>query len=584
MIQEIQKYQKTYFEKISDWGLTLVSEYDALRLHLLKFLAILPCLDHDKQGREVKRLFLESLELLYEEKNSLPHFLSAFLPGSIFLARITPAYFLAMILRYATSMMAKRFITGENISKSLSTLISLKASGRDATLDQLGELVLCEEEADHYKNKVLEIIAGLKNVYTQGERNAAGILRAHVSIKTTALGSQLKPHAFQDAYQKIAPRLKAILLAAKDAQVFVNIDAEHYHFRNLVWKIYSQVLKDNQELYLWQDTGIVVQAYLKDAADHLQDILDFQQQRKIMMPIRLVKGAYWDAETIEARAHHFDPPQFLNKVETDVHFRQLSYSLLSHSYVQLVIASHNVLDHSYVEALRAIFFPQSAIIEHQCLHMTYEALSVSLVKMGYVVRNYMPVGNLLVGMAYLVRRIMENSSQVGVLKMARSHHELSPEEDIWLIWQNKQSEWQHSSLTSYQEDIFSNVSPVRLYLDKQWNHFQKVQKDFQNFLENIEGKMPLNLTDKNVVASHMKTMHEVWSVATWKTDSRRRTLHLLQVADLMSLFPSHDRVGVCMCLCTCMCMCMRMRMRMRKCWCCCLCFCCCCRRCCCLCF
>jgi RHH-type proline utilization regulon transcriptional repressor/proline dehydrogenase/delta 1-pyrroline-5-carboxylate dehydrogenase len=536
LLAEIQKYKKTWFEQFSDFGLSLVSEYDALRLHLLKFLAILPCLDHDKSGHEVKRLFVESLELLNEEKKSLPIFISIFLPFLVLVSKVLPPFILAPVLRYASSMMAKRFIAGENISNSISTLQDLKQTGRDATLDQLGELVLSETEADHYKNKVLEIIEGLKKFYPHGERNAAGILRAHISVKTTALGSQLKAHAYEDSYQKIAPRLKEILRAAKAAKVFVNIDAEHYHFRDLVWKIYSQVLKENLELYQWQDTGIVVQAYLTDAMDHLKDILHFQQERKTNMPIRLVKGAYWDAETIEAKAHHFDPPQFLNKIETDIHFRQLAHQLLSHNYVQLVIASHNVLDHAYGESLRTTLFPQAPVIEHQCLHMTYEALSVALVKMGYAVRNYMPVGNLLVGMAYLVRRIMENSSQVGVLKMLRSHQHINPEEDILKVWMEKQNSWQHSHLTTYEDQIFSNVAPVRFYLHGKWKQFDQVKNVLNSFFRENGILVPYQQTPVKEVTQLMHQLHGEWAHSSWKTDTSTRVLKLLQVAEWFQIF------------------------------------------------
>lgn len=550
LLNYIGEYNKTLFEKISDYGLSLVSEYEALRIHLLKFLATLPCLDHDIRGTEVKRLFVESLQLLRTEKqknqDSLPILISLFLPIFIIFAHLLPAFFLALMLRKFSKMMAQRFIAGENIKKSLPTLRKLSQSGRDATLDQLGELVLCEEEADHYKNKVLEIITGLRKMYSKGERNEAGILRAHISVKTTALGSQLKPHAFEDCYQKIAPRLIQILMAAKEAQVFVNIDAEHYHFRDVVWKIYSKVLFDHKELYNWKDTGIVVQAYLVDAIEHLKDIQKFQSSRKVIMPIRLVKGAYWDAETIEASAHHYHPPQFLNKIETDIHFRQLAYQLLSFPYTQLVVASHNVVDHCYVESLRTTLFPQTPMIEHQCLHMTYEALSVSLVHMGYAVRNYMPVGNMLIGMAYLVRRIMENSSQVGVLKMMRSHQTISPEQDILQDWLKAKNSWVYSDLATYKNLTFENVAPARLYLTSQWTHFERVK----NALGLV--KIPLEHTRTEQVHPMMSQMHEAWSgknsiaedwiASEWRKDEITRSLCLMQMALWLEIF--RDEIAI----------------------------------------
>ena len=143
-----------------------------------------------------------------------------------------------------------------------------------------------------------------------------------------------------------------------------------------VFSIYKKVLMENEDLISFSATGIVVQAYLRDGFKHLRDIAAFAKSRGIVMPIRLVKGAYWDAETIEADAHNFLAPEFLNKEETDIHFRQLiDLSLKSGDSIQLAVASHNIQDHAFAEALREIRYPEAPVIEHQCLHMTYEAVS-----------------------------------------------------------------------------------------------------------------------------------------------------------------------------------------------------------------
>src|SRR5690606_38574225 len=154
--------------------------------------------------------------------------------------------------------------------------------------------------------------------------------------------------------------------------------------------------------------------------------------------------------------------------ESDLHFRQLAYlSLKHHEHIQLAIGSHNLQDHAFVEGLRELRFPQAPVIEHQCLHMTYEALSHGLAKMGWPTRNYMPIGNLLVGMAYLVRRIMENSSQVGVLSIMRSHKKesglISPVEV--LLERKKTGKIQHDSFITYLKNDFAPVRPLRLHLD-----------------------------------------------------------------------------------------------------------------------
>ncbi len=495
--QRLEEYRPSWFEWLSDFGLNLTAQITTLRIHLLKFLAILPSLDHDREGHEVKRILLESFRRLLRddqkmkatEKFGKEEFLPAWLVwairAGIKAVGFVPATPLAWLVRFKVRFMAKRFIAGESIGQVKSSFAKLFSSGRDVTLDQLGEWVVSEREADHYCQQVIDIISGLGQYIPQGARNAAKINRAHISIKVSALGNDFRPYAEEETYSQVAPRLKKILLEAKKQQVFINIDAEHYDYRDTVFNIYRKVLLSVPELKDYQQTGIVVQAYLRDAFQHLQDIITLAKARNLCMPIRLAKGAYWDAETIEAEAHAFDAPQFLNKEETDLHFRQLAMCIFEHfPHLQLCLASHNYVDHCFVEALKKTKFPHLPPIEHQCLHMTYEALSVGLSKMNWPTRNYVPVGNLLVGMAYLVRRIMENSSQVGVLQLMRSHKNqslLRPPEEIHrrnLEEGKLQRDPAQQSLTAE----FYNMAPLRLSVVRQRNaafsaleHFEKTE-------------------------------------------------------------------------------------------------------------
>lgn len=515
LVKKVSKYQSSTFEKFSDWGLSLTAQYDLIRVHLLKFLALLPSLDHDKSGHEVKRNLIESFRRLKEDSNGtkqvkqLPFWLQIIFSMAAFVFNIMPPHLLASIVRYLVRLMAKRFIAGEGIATSNKTIRELRLTGRQATLDQLGELVVSAKEADEYFEKVLQLIHGLKNHIPRGEKNGAGIYSAHVSIKVSALSHEFKPQAFESTYAKVAPRLRRILLEAAREEVFINIDAEHYHYRDLVFKIYGKVLLETPELKNFSQTGIVVQAYLRDGAKHLLDVVQLAKKRGLIMPIRLVKGAYWDAETIEGEAHQFIAPQFLNKEESDIHFRQLAWlALKNHEFIQLAIGSHNLQDHAFVESLRKIQFPQAPVIEHQCLHMTYEALSYGLVEMGWPTRNYMPIGNLLVGMAYLVRRIMENSSQVGVLSIMRSHQKatglISPIE----VHQKKkaQNNIQHDSMISIHSSSFAPVRPVRLFLEDELRALEnsigvlgKKLNQSQEVLKNDNGSKIISSSNPDLV-------------------------------------------------------------------------------------
>jgi RHH-type transcriptional regulator, proline utilization regulon repressor / proline dehydrogenase / delta 1-pyrroline-5-carboxylate dehydrogenase len=482
----LKSYRPQLSERVSDFSLTLTSRYVLIRVHLLKFLAILPSLDHDEEGHVVRRILLESIRRLHQDqkklqKKSLPkHLQGKTLPFWILwpilslkpVLSLLPTRVLAQLIRNSVRFIAKRFIAGEDIERATESLVNLRKTGREATLDQLGEWVVSEKEADDYHDRVLELIRGFSSYVPKGERNKAGILSAHVSIKVSALASRFIPEAFEATYALVAPRLKSILLEAKKEQVFINVDAEHYSFRDLVFRIYKRVLLETPELKDFDDTGIVVQAYLRDAYTHLEDIISLAKKRRLKMPVRLVKGAYWDAETIEARAHSFKAPEFINKEETDIHFRQLVYRIFEASpHVSLSLASHNLYDHAFAEALKEEMFPHLPAFEHQCLHMTYEGLSTALEKWGVPTRNYVPVGSLLVGMAYLVRRIMENSSQVGFLSKMRKSEFEGTETPSQIFKRKKAQGLIDHDFTREVSGEFENVSPFRLYLAKHQREF-----------------------------------------------------------------------------------------------------------------
>ena len=497
--ERMEAYRPSLFERFSDWGLRLAAKHDLLRIHLLKFIAILPSLEHDRQGVEVKRILLEHLRRLLEDnrhiENTLPRYLSWGFHMAHGVAKVCPLKILGWGVRFFVQLSARRFIAGENISSAEESLRVLAHTGRGVTLDPLGELVISEREADHYRDKVLEFIVESARQLGKNKRNRAGINCAHVSIKVSALCSDFRAEAFESVFRRTIPRLREILLAAKQYGVFINIDAEHFDYRDLTFNIYREVLLTTPELADYGDTGIVLQSYLRDGAKHLEGICQLAKDRKMTMPIRLVKGAYWDMETIDADAHSWNAPEFLNKEESDLLYRQLVVKIFeSWPHVQLCLAGHNFADHCFAEVLREKSYPQLPPIEHQCLHMTCEALSQGMVEMGWVVRNYIPIGPLLVGMAYLVRRILENSSQMGVLTMVHDRGQrkfLSPVESYRM--KREKGQWVRD-LSQEHSSHFFNITPLRSHIKGEWSALERSLKDFSKYHLGGEyvGAFPLN--------------------------------------------------------------------------------------------
>lgn len=540
LVKEMGHYSPSLLEKLTDLGLELVTRFQGIRIHLLKFLTSLPALEHDQSREGIKKLLQESLRRLVDAtfkrkqgyarlENWLPLSLAYASHFLISLLRYIPAKVISFFLFIGIRIMAKRFIAGECFEKAEKTMRRLYKSKRDATLDQLGETVLTEIDAEAYLNKCLLLVTGFSKYSQRGEANRSHIFKANVSVKVTALSSVVDPFDFEKTYSSIGPRLKSIFLAAKENKVFINIDAEHYRYRDLVFKIYRKVLLETPELEGYAGFGIVVQAYLRDAYPHFLEILELAKKRKLVMPIRLVKGAYWDAETLEAEGQQLAAWHFLNKEETDLHFRQLIYKILeNHPHVQLAVASHNFADHCYAEALQAKHFYSHPPVEHQCLDMTYEALSTGMARMGWVVRNYVPVGDYLVGMAYFVRRILENSSQVGILSQMRSSSDLlsfpSPEE-IYLE-RLKKGEMRQDQVITDLSGRFLNSPSLLLFLEDEKKH--------------LLGGRPLSFnipaSVQHNVVEELEKLEKAYHESGWsKTTSLMRSSFVLRLSLLLEV-------------------------------------------------
>src|SRR5690606_10564191 len=150
-------------------------------------------------GSEVKKSLVEALTRLLDDSKrarskelkgqnqALPKAYIFWVKMILTMAKMAPSLILSFIVRKSVELMAKRFIAGSSIEKASGALKSLSETNREATLDQLGELVVSKEEADLYLERVLEIIMGLKEHIPVGEMNASGLYKAHVSIKVSAL-------------------------------------------------------------------------------------------------------------------------------------------------------------------------------------------------------------------------------------------------------------------------------------------------------------------------------------------------------------------------------------------------------------
>ena len=164
--------------------------------------------------------------------------------------------------------------------------------------------------------------------------------------------------------------------------------------------------------------GVVLQAYLRDSSAELSRILAWAAEAARTRPlvVRLVKGAYWDHEVVEARQHGWRPPVFEQKADCDRNFEELTRRLLdARPLVRVAIGSHNLRSVSHAIAYNRATGGHDADLELQVLRGLGDDLQHALAESGLRVRSYCPVGELVAGMAYLVRRLLENTSNESFL-------------------------------------------------------------------------------------------------------------------------------------------------------------------------
>src|ERR1700704_893931 len=346
------------------------------------------------------------------------------------IAKIMP-WVSGQVLRWNVSGMARQFIAGKNPDDVMKTLRKRRNQRIGFTVDLLGEAVVSEKEATEYAARCLDLLETLARE-TRGWTDPLGkgaelFPVVNLSVKISALYSQMNPADPADAIAHLAPKLRPILRRAREVGAFINFDMESYAHKNTTLELFKTLFAE-AEFFDWPHAGIVIQAYLRDAANDLWDLIDWGRQRGTRFTVRLVKGAYWDYEKIKSRQNGWNVPVFLQKPESDANFEALTRVLLENQdIVTAAFGSHNVRSIAYAQTLADELGIDRSRFEFQLLYGMAGPVKRALVEMGYRVREYCPVGELLPGMSYLVRRLLENTSNEGFLR-AKFSENVSAEE------------------------------------------------------------------------------------------------------------------------------------------------------------
>jgi RHH-type proline utilization regulon transcriptional repressor/proline dehydrogenase/delta 1-pyrroline-5-carboxylate dehydrogenase len=388
---------------------------EEVKVQLFRFVDVLPLL---RSPADITR---HLREYFGEARGRLPGWLT-------FGLRVMPSHgalgrLLGYVARRSAERLARKFIAGSNLEEALDAVARLRRRSLAFTVDVLGEATITEKEADAARDEYLHLVAGLSREVNNWpandliDRDDNGPLpRVNVSVKLSALYSQFDPIDPGGTTRAVLDRLRPILRLARDSHVFVNFDMEQYSFKDVTLHIFRQVLEE-KEFRDWPDVGIAIQAYLLDCERDLRDLADWAERRGTAVWVRLVKGAYWDYETIMSGQLGWPCPVWSHKWETDANYEKLTRFLMEkRRWLRPALGSHNVRSLAHALALAHALDVPPHDFELQMLYGMAEPIKDAFVAMGRRVRVYTPYGQLLPGMAYLVRRLLENTANESFLR------------------------------------------------------------------------------------------------------------------------------------------------------------------------
>ncbi len=420
---EDSKGKRSIFSKVRDqlkWDGKLLGwtmDNPGLRVQMFRLIDCLPALTSKPE------IASHLQEYLGDKSVEVPQALKSLLnyadPKSM------PANVAATTLSGAVETLARKYVSGENIPQALKSIERIRKQSMTFTMDLLGEAVSTEKEAQAYLDQYLNLMEQLTTASKKWSQvpqvdiaDGETLPKVQVTMKLTAFYSQFDPLDVEGSQSKVAEHVRTLLRRAKELGVAVHFDMEQYRYKDATLAALKKLLIED-EFKGRSDLGITLQAYLRDSNQDLKELITWAKKRGTPITVRLVKGAYWDQETITARQNHWPTPVYNHKSSTDANFERMTQLLLeNHEVLYAAIGSHNVRSQAHALAIvKALGIP-SRHVEFQVLYGMANTIATALVKQGYRVRVYCPYGELIPGMAYLIRRLLENTANSSFLKQS----------------------------------------------------------------------------------------------------------------------------------------------------------------------
>jgi RHH-type transcriptional regulator, proline utilization regulon repressor / proline dehydrogenase / delta 1-pyrroline-5-carboxylate dehydrogenase len=321
--------------------------------------------------------------------------------------------FIRQAMRQAMRVLGDSFVLGRTIEEALARAAPLEAKGYRFSYDMLGERARTAADAGKYFGRYMAAADAIGRAHPagRGAMNAEALLaRPGLSVKLSALHPRFDPGKDERLMRELLPRLVELAAAARRNGLMLTIDAEEQDRLDLTLTLFAAAFS-HAALKGWQGLGLVVQAYGKRAIPVLRWLRRLAHQEGKPIPLRLVKGAYWDSEIKWAQERGLaDYPVLTRKVHTDLSWLACMRLIMAEPQAFVPqLATHNALSIGAVAATA----PSTRAYEFQRLHGMGEAVYDEVVAdgtTGIACRIYAPVGPHEDLVAYLVRRLLENGA------------------------------------------------------------------------------------------------------------------------------------------------------------------------------
>lgn len=398
-------------EKLIDWA----TKDPAFKTQLFRFVDVFPMLENDADA-----VHEHLRQYLIEPGVSLPPGLGTGLKAG--------GWFRHTLSRTVTSQvlaMANRFIAGEDADAALGKLRRRWDEGIGFSIDLLGEACVSENEASVYQQRYLDAIDQLAAEtdqwpanQTQQRDHLGPIPTANVSIKISSLAAKVDPADEQGSIARLIEALGPILERARQKHVLINFDMEDYALKDLTIALFMRCCEEFDF-----PAGLALQAYLRSGDEDARRLAEWSRATGRQVTVRLVKGAYWDYENILAEERGWPVPVWSHKRESDACFERMARRFIEatprradEGGTKLALGSHNVRSIAAGLALAEDRGLPDEAVELQMLYGMAEGLKRAAAARDLRVREYVPTGRMIPGMAYLVRRLLENSSNESWLR------------------------------------------------------------------------------------------------------------------------------------------------------------------------